>query len=119
MIHCIEGLPFQPFHNALQTGEKKAARVVVELPVAKDAKTASGLLYIPDDAAKNDAKEVTIVAYDDERVAGLELGQKVIVMKFRSQVLHHDNRQFQVVDADEDVLATVAPGFTANKTGLT
>lgn len=114
MLHRLENVPFSPFHNA-KTALPAKARVLVEVTAAAEVKTAGGL-YLPQDAVKNDAKEAIIVAFDDEHVSGLELGQKVVVMKFRSQALHHEGREFRIVDADEDLLGTVDPGASANAT---
>lgn len=114
MLHRLENVPFSPFHNA-KSAQPAKARVLVEVTAAAEVKTAGGL-YLPQDAVRNDAKEAVIVAFDDEHVSGLELGQKVVVMKFRSQALKHDGREFRIVDADEDLLGTVDPGASANAT---
>lgn len=114
MFHRLENVPFSPFHNA-KSAQPAKARVLVEVTAAKEVQLASGL-FLPQDAVKNDAKEAIIVAFDDEHVSGIELGQKVVVMKFRSQALHHEGREFRIVDADEDLLGTVDPGASANAT---
>lgn len=114
MLHRLENVPFSPFHNKA-TSQPAKARVLVEVTAAAEVKTAGGL-YLPQDAVRNDAKEAVIVAFDDEHVTGLQLGQKVVVMKFRSQALHHEGREFRIVDADEDLLGTVDPGASANAT---
>ena len=114
MIHRLDNVPFAPFHNA-KTALPAKTRVLVEVTAAAEVKTAGGLC-LPQDAVKNDAKEAIIVAFDDEHVTGLQLGQKVVVMKFRSQALHHEGREFRIVDADEDLLGTVDPGASANAT---
>lgn len=117
MLHRLENVPFSPYLNEKQVSPHtvKHARVLVEVTAAAEVKTAGGL-YLPQDAVKNDAKEAVIVAFDDEHVTGLQLGQKVVVMKFRSQALHHEGREFRIVDADEDLLGTVDPGASANAT---
>lgn len=114
MIQRLENVPFAPFHNA-KTAQPAKARVLVEVTGAAEVKTAGGI-FLPQDAVRNDAKEAVIAAFDDEYIHGLELGQKVVVMKFRSQALYHEKREFRVVDADEDLLATVDPGANANAT---
>ncbi len=114
MLKRLENVPFSPFHNKA-TSQPTKARVLVEVTSAAEVKTAGGI-FIPQESVKNDAKEAIIAAFDDEHVTGLELGQKVVVMKFRSQALHHEGREFRVVDADEDLLATVDEGASANAT---
>lgn len=114
MLQRLENVPFAPFHNA-KTALPAKSRVLVEVTAAAEVKTAGGI-FLPQDAVKNDAKEAVIVAFDDEHVTGLQLGQKVVVMKFRSQALHHEGREFRIVDADEDLLGTVDPGASANAT---
>jgi len=114
MLHRLENVPFSPFHNA-KSAQPAKARVLVEVTAPAEVKTAGGI-FLPQDAVKNDAKEAIIAAFDDEYVSGLELGQTVVVMKFRSQALHHEGREFRIVDADEDLLGTVDPGASANAT---
>lgn len=112
MLQRLDNVPFSPFRNPKSCIPLKA-RVLVEVTASSEVQTAGGI-FIPNDAVRNDAKEAIIVAFDDEHVTGIELGQKVVVMKFRSQALHFDGREFRVVDADEDLLATVDPGASAN-----
>ena len=114
MLHQLENVPFSPYHNA-KSAQPAKARVLVEVTAAAEVKTSGGII-LPQDAVKNDAKEAIIVAFDDEHVSGLELGQKVILMKFRSQALQHEGREFRIVDADEDLLGTVDAGASANAT---
>lgn len=114
MLQRLDNVPFAPFRNANSAIPLKS-RVLVEVTSATEVKTAGGI-FIPQDAAKNDAKEAIVAAFDDEHVSGIALGQKVVVMKFRSQALKHEGREFRVVDADEDLLATVDPGASANAT---
>lgn len=115
MLQRLDNVPFAPYLNEKQLSAHavKRPRVLVEVTPLKEAKTAGGI-YLAQESIRNDAKEATIAAFDDEFVTGLALGQKVIVMKFRSQALHHEGREFRLVDVDEDVLGTVDNGASAN-----
>jgi co-chaperonin GroES (HSP10) len=117
MLQRLENVPFAPYLNEKQLSPNtaKRPRVLVEVTAAAEVKTAGGI-FLPQDSVKNDAKEAIIVAFDDEHVTGVTLGQKVIVMKFRSQALKHEGREFRIVDADEDLLGTVDHGASANAT---
>ncbi len=90
-------------------------RLVVEVTQAQELKTEGGIL-IPQEAIKNNAKEAIVVAFDDEHVQGVELGQKVVLLKFRSQALNHNGREFRIVDAVEDLLGTIPNDMNASFT---
>lgn len=90
-------------------------RVLVEVVQYDGLKTLSGI-FIPDEAAKNSAKEAIVAAFDDEAVKGFTLGSKVVLHKFRSQALHHKGREFRIVDATEDVLGTIPKEMNASFT---
>lgn len=105
----------QRLPNLPETIRPIGKRALVEIVKYEGVKTEGGI-FIPDEAAKNNAKEAIIAAFDDEILKDVKIGDKVALHKYRSQAIHKDGREFRYVDAVEDILGTIPPDWNASFT---